>query len=184
MNGPATIFIENLLLNPEKYLRGKKVVVLQFALSQLLNVRWHNISIIDKELKCFSTSNLIESFDDIHVETEISSLNDTARQTRALIPGGFDVKTKADPFELVKISPNKTNKNKGFVVVIPACLLSGSVQIVVNSIEHSLPSSWDNNKSSYQSLIYELPAGTAEISVSVKGNPNSCFVLKNIQIWQ
>ena len=114
----------------------------------------------------------------------MSKLNETAKQTRALIPGGIDVKAETDPFELVSFSPDKIDNNKDFVVVIPACLLSGNVQIVVNSIEHSLPSSWDGKKSSYQSLIFELPAGTTEINISVKGYPNSYFVLKDIQIWQ
>ena len=174
MNGPATVFIDNLLLNPEKYLKGKKVAVLQFGLNILLSVQWHNIAKIDKEMKLFSSSKLVETF----------KFNGTARQTMALIPGGIEVKTETEPFELVSFSPDKIDNNKDFVVVIPACLLSGNVQIVVNSIEHSLPSSWERKQSSYQSLLFELPAGTTEINVSVKGYPNSYFMLKDIQIWQ
>ena len=184
MNGPATVFIDNLLLNPEKYLKGKKVAIIQFALSHLLTVRWHNIAKIDRELKLFSTSKLIESFDDIHVSADMSNLYETVRQTKAVIPGGFDVKTEIEPFELARFMPKKTDKTKGVIVVIPACLLYGSVQIVVNSVELSLPSSWDVKKTSYQSLIYKLPPDTTEISVTVKGSPNSYFVLKDIQIWQ
>ena len=183
MNGPATVFINNLLIDPEKYLKGKKVAILQFALSHLLSVQWLNIASLDRHLHLLSSTKPISTIEiQRHNSAPLPSDLSDKQMTAISLLKGFVFNTTNESFEIAKTSI-ETNHTKS-LIVIPACLISGKVSITVNGETQIIPSSFDAARNSYQSLIFEIPADTKELSVSISGNNDSVCVIKDIELWQ
>lgn len=182
MNGPATVFINNLLIDPEKYLKGKKVCIIQFAMSHLLSVQWHNISTLDRQLTLLTSTKPISMVPVIPQENVgLPNLSDKQMTTIGLLKG-HNFRATTQEFEIAN-STIETN-NKKSLIVIPSCLISGKVTISVNGDSQLIPSSPDTSTNSYQSLIFEIPAETKEVSITVTGNNNSVFIIKDIELWQ
>ena len=173
-NGPATVFIKNLLADPAKYLKGKKVVIVDFGLIHLLNTQWNNISELDRQLILLSSSKPIST---IRINGNISNAN---MQDKELNETVFNVSNES--IEIAKTSIETINKNT--LIVVSARRLSGNIYVRVNDDIKHLPSSPSGTSNSYQSLIFEIPANTKELSISVFGKYNSTFAIKDIQIWQ
>jgi hypothetical protein len=181
-NGPATVFINNLLVDPEKYLKGKKVCIIQFAMSHLLRVQWHNIATLDRQLTLLTSTKPVSKVPVIPQENvSLPNLSDRQMTTIGLLKG-YNFKATTQEFEIAN-SKIETN-NKKSLIVIPSCLVSGKVSLSINGESQLIPSSFDGSLNSYQSLIFEIPADTKEISVTVTGNNNSVFIIKDIELWQ
>jgi len=185
MNGPATVFINNLLVSPEKYLKGKKVAVIQLALPNLLDEKWHNIAQLDRQLTLLSSAKPVstiplqqQDLDRILSDEHLSS----KQKTTISQLNGFAFST-ADGETKVAHAPIEFNNTKG-IIIIQACLVSGTVTLTVNGISRRIPSSFDASVSSYQTLLFELPPDTQDLTITASGRKNSFFVIKDIELWQ
>jgi len=180
-NGPATVFIDYLLMDPDKYLKGKQVAIVQIALSHLLNVHWHNITQIDRQLCLLSSAKPVSTIPiQLQSNVDFGLLSDKQRTTIGQLKGHSFRITDNEFF----IAKSQIATNKKSIIVIPACLISGNVSVFVNNNCYRIPSSFDDSKNTYQSLVFEIPNETSEVSISVTGESNSVFVIKDIEIWQ
>ena len=187
MNGPATVFIDNLLVSPEKYLKGKKVAVIQVAMPILLDEKWHNIAQMDRQLTLLASAKPVskiplqqQDLDTILNDEHLSS----RRKTTISQLNGFAFGISASDSETkIAHAPIELNGSRG-IIVIHACLVSRNVTISVNGVSQRIPSSSDDSVNSYQTLLFELPPDTHDLTITASGKKNSFFVIKDIELWQ
>lgn len=194
---PLSDILVQLISNPESFLSGKKVLIMQIGVDHMKkafsNNTMLNIAEVDKErlilnnktLKAnyiLPTNTKTEDMNNTAIWGNLSSVNKTVLKVGENGKLTYTFKTT----ELYSLG-NTLNDLDPIVCVVPyACtrtrqdIDNSTCRMIVNNISKTMQCS----SAHFFNLSFELPAGTKEITIKVEGTPGTLFAIKSIQIWQ
>ena len=187
--GPFTELLVSIFSNPVKFLSGKKVLICYYGTDHVTYVNRRasmvNIRNLDcdrallnnkKKLCSFILPSMRESIDEKIVKRYVGIL-----QTYSVMKTGDN----GEWTHTIKLDSSNIDYSKPITCIIPT--VCGERQIISMTIGDQtkhIPSPSYVSSISFYNLAFELPVGTKEVSITARGNKDSLFVIKDIQIWQ
>ena len=189
--GPFSDIMVRLLTNPDEYLRGKKVLIMQFGTGHLTQVNQNETML-----------------DILQLDDERTLLNKKKMKTHFMLSSNVDEKTVADqelwgPLsnmekDVIRIdkdgekgftfdigSLTNINKTKPVICIIPhMCVRNTSCKLSINDQQETMRSPNYVSNARFFNLAVELPAGTDKITIKISGKEGSLVAIKDVQIWQ
>lgn len=190
--GPFSDILIQLMSNPDFYLKGKKVFIIQVGTMHITAVNraetmldiakldHEQVLLNNKKMKghVFLTSNVdaeTETNDELWgplsaVEKTVLKIDETGALTFS--------------FKVEQIGSDISN-DMPIVCVIPhMCTTNTSCTLSVNNIQKPMHCPNYTQNSRFFNLVYEFPAGTKELSIKIEGKAGRFLTIKDIQIWQ
>lgn len=189
--GPFSDILIQFLSNLDFFIKGKKVLVFYVGTTALTNVNNSGIMLdiaqLDNQRVLLNNKRQTTHFK--LVSNTEPSYNYNEKIWGPLFSIEKTVHRIDESGELTfnyMIAPQEgTDETKSIVCVIPAtCRPNATCKLLVNGQEKHIPSSNWVETSRFFNLVYELPAGTKEISIKAEGKINTIFAIKDIQLWQ
>ena len=189
--GPFSDIMIQLLTNPDKFLRNKKVLIMQVGTDhlQVANSReiMLDIAQLDSERVLLNnrkmkshfalSSNVNESeITDVELWGPLSNTNKSVHK--------IDKSGKMEfAFDLEQTG--NINNTEPIICFIPhMCVSNTSCKLTINNQQKTMHAPNYAKNAKFFNLVFELPAGTKEIRITVSGKEGFLFAIKDIQIWQ
>ena len=174
--GPMTTIISHLFSDPEKFLTGKKVVILILGFGHFRSgTRFNNIRTMDKELLLLSG--------------KAPKATITIHGNGSPIPNRFKRLNNARCFIIPQkgkcLVVDKSMRQGGAtrVLVIPACAHSPCpAKLKVNGTVLAIPESFAVYN--WNRIVVPLPEETEHLTIELEGKPGTEIILGDIQIFQ
>lgn len=190
--GPFSDILIQLMSNPDFYLKSKKVFIFQVGTMHITAVNQaetmldiakldhERVLLNNKKMKghVFLTSN-VEDENIVNPELwgPLSAVEKTVLKIDETGALTFN-------FKVEQIGSDISN-DKPIVCVIPhMCTRNTSCTLNVNNIQKPMHCPNFTQNSRFFNLIFELPAGTKELSVKIEGKTGRFLTIKDIQLWQ
>ena len=175
--GPMTTVINQLLANPEKYLKGKKVVILVMGIAHFsFDGNFNNIRIMDEQMLQLSG----------RIPTGVIPISGNQKA----IPGYYKQLNNVRCFSIPStgkyqvVNKSLPHANGEIVLVIPVCAHAPCppAKLKVNGKPLALPTTWGSYR--WNRCIVTLPDKTGLLSIELEGAPGATIALGDIQIYQ
>ena len=189
--GPFHDILIQLLAKPEMFLKNKKVLVYVVGTIYMNEANRRNemfdIAKADHDRLLLNNRKKIasirlEQIMDISIEDNEDALkiwNKLEDKTSFKI----DVKGEIQLAKKQLRDISNCDSSKKTLLVIPCvCYTKMTCDIVVNDSKCTIPSLYASPN--YRNIMFEIPAGTDKITISVHGKEGTIFAIKDIQIWQ
>ena len=194
--GPFSDILYQILLRPEFFFAGKKVFIMHVGTNHIKYINQNNLMLniaeIDAERIVFNNKRLRASF-----QPTDQVLNDEPLKRAEL--WGKLADASMSVFSIEKEGENSLfsqkitginafddiDNEKPILCVIPStCARDSSCDLIINGVRKKVPCSNYIEHSRFFNLVFNLPPGTNEITVSAEGEKGTLFTIKDIQIWQ
>ncbi|MFA6816069.1 MAG: hypothetical protein WCS73_07225 [Lentisphaeria bacterium] len=202
-NGPMIAIIQNIFAKPEKYLKGRKVVVLQMGIKHALtSLYWNDLQVMDNYQKIVVGKKNIVIFDKPNKDIQyFNQKKDFEKKLKEFFP--FQIGDEERDLKNWKKFPNKrefickttavTNiatiklENIDFlkqvICIIPTIIYNNNAVLTVNGHHENIPLYYMTLR--WQNIVYQLPAGTTTLHITAKPDKkNTFFAIRNIMIYQ
>ena len=177
--GPVIAFIQSLNREPERYLKGKRVMILAMGARHIhFDVKFKNIREMDRQMLLL-TGKTLGAILDVSGNTKdkpsfAAGLSDSAIFT---IPekGSCTVANIAIP---------KQEKGSGCAVLaVPVCAKAPCpARLRINGVELIVPECYREYQ--WNKIVTELPSGTERVKIELTGEPGTVLAVGDIQIYQ
>ena len=192
--GPFSDILIQFLANPDFYLKGKKVLVMQVGTEHIRTVNdsglMLNMAQLDEERMLLNKKTMKQHL-------FLTSNTDAALNADQVIWGPLANTSKA-VFKIdgsgvwscnLSIGQNDDaapfDESKPVICIMPStCVRNTSCKLTVNGQEKQMRSFNHAENARFFNLTFEFPAGTKEINIKAEGKPDTVFAVKDIQIWQ
>lgn len=181
-NGPETIFIRQLLHDPEKFLKDKKVLIIHTGMHALYSYSWIDIKQTDRSLKDLSRSRHVAAFSPSGAAADLKTVDPKISERRKNLLSGADYIINDGPIRIAEIDIEKTLAGKNLLCIVPTVLFKGEVTLSVNGVEKKLVAGFAYSQASYQNLMFQLPKGSEKIVIEARGSQNAYFIINDIEI--
>ena len=191
-HGPFSDILIQLLTNPDSYLKNKKVLIFYVGTKSITEVNQSetmlNIATLDNERVILNNKKIKG-----HIILQSNAEPDQIADSDLWGPLSSVEKTvlKTDKSEAMtfffKIEQFGSNisDSEPIVCIIPhLCSLNTSCTCIVNGISKQMHCSNYARNARFFNLVYELPAGTKDLTIKFEGKAEHLFTIKDIQIWQ
>ena len=181
-NGPETVFIRQLLRDPDKFLKNKKVLIIHTGMHALYSYSWLDIKQVDQSLKDLSQSRHIATFSPADAAADLKNIDTQTLERRKKLPSGTDYVVSGGPLHIAERDIEKNFRDKKLLCIVPTVLFRGEVTLVVNGVEKKLVPGYVYSQASYNNLVFPIPAGSTKIGIDARGSKNAYFILNDIEI--
>lgn len=181
-NGPETFFISQLLHDPVKFLKNKKVLIIHTGLFAFHDHRWRNIGHMDDSLKKLSSSRHVATFELKTTAGDLKKVDPGTLDRRKRILSGTDYVLENGRIRIAEIPLDRSLAGKKLLCVIPVSVLKGEVTLVVNGETVKVPHGYAYGTPSYQNLVFPLPGDSAKLTIDACGTANSFFIVNKIEL--
>ena len=190
--GPFSDILIQLLLNPDSFIKGKKVLIFYVGTGVVTDINktgsMINISKLDTERVLLNKKKVkghislqsnatAEQMVDSKLWGNLSSVEKTVHRIDETGKLSYEIQLNQSVKDIDDSKPI-------ICVVSHTCTNNATCKITINGKVHSMYSSNSRNNARFFNLACELPAGTKEITVEFEGKSGALFAIKDIQIWQ
>ena len=185
--GPFVQFPRNLIANPERYLKDKKVLIFQVGLTHLFDMTHQFCSVkqIDEGLALLTNKKMLSTHIPKSSTEERPPVKEEILQSLRN-PIFFTVGKNGEEVEIARLSLNSIDETKQIVCLVPSIAFrsSASISLCVNGLIQQVPSFY--SRPDYVPLSFIIPPGTHELIITAVSNSQTkCFfAISNIQIYQ
>lgn len=192
--GPFCEFLTELLFNPDSFLKNKRALIMHVGTDHITTISNNesmiDVSLIDREQLLFNNKSKIYSFvlpsnttEDIISSVQLWGPLSNQKKAVFCIDQSGEINFHFN-LNNERIDNSINNSKPIYCVVSHTCPSKTFCQLNVNGISKMMFYSNLSKRIHFFNHIWELPAGTKEITITVKGKINSIFAIKDIQIWQ
>ncbi len=177
--------IQNIFSSPEKFIAGKKVVILQMGTVHMYaNIPWNDITVMDDYQKILVGTKNMESV--VPEGKEFACPGGDAKSVKdwKQLPDRQEFLCRtAGPMSVADIPLKKTDLSKKMVCVATVAVFDRkNIRMNINGVEKKLPVY--DEAVHWQNVVFELPAGTKNLHISAQGPENGLWAIRNIMIYQ
>ncbi len=176
--GPMTAIVQQMFLHPEKFLKGKKVVVLQIGAGHFHGTTtYNNIRLMDRQKMLLTGKQMICTIPVSGNTSEVPKFGKDLRQAHFFtIPAEkqCDVAKYPLPQNLI---------GKDAVLEIPVCAQAATnATLLVNGCKVHFAECYAQYR--WCKSVCMIPAGTTQIKVELNGAPGTAIAIGDLKIYQ
>lgn len=189
-NGPMVTIIQRFFDNPEHFLKGKKILILQVSSSYLENESfvWNNIRTMDNHRMLLNGKKLVSTLsikgEGFFAKEISSSVVQSAWESFA---GKHEIIINSEEKrEILRANIKGLDKAKPFVCIVSTVRSSffTTPTLTVNGISEPIPAGYTSNVLLWQDVYFSVPAGSSEIIIEVQGQEGTIIGFNQVQIYQ
>ena len=178
-SGPMTSFIQSLIRDPEKFLKGKKVIICTMGVWNLHNgVRFCSIREMDRQALLLGGKTRKKIFPVSGGNTE-----EMAKFARNLDGAEFFTIPADGKYLIAEISlPEEEMGTSARCLSIPVCAKAPCpAKLEINGVPQTIPCygvyQWDK-------IVTEIPEGTERVKIELTGEPGTVLAVSDIQLYR
>ena len=189
-NGPMITIVQRFFDNPEHFLKGKKVLILQVASSYLSNNSfvWNDIRTMDIHRTLLNGKKLVSTLSikgEGDFAKEISNSN--IRSAWEGFAGKHEVMINSENGrEILRAQIKELDETKPFVCIVSTVRSSffPIPTLTVNGVSEPVPAGYHSGALSWQDVFFSVPAGSSEIVIELQGQKGTIVGFNQVQIYQ
>ncbi len=175
-SGPMTTCINSFLASPEKYLAGKRVVILVMGFRHFYNIHhFNNIRVMDRQMSLLSGKT---------IERIIPVAGNCAPPENFRYLAQVKCVTLPASGKHVVIDQVRPESGGAEVLVVPVCadVKSGISRLRVNGTAYAIPESLGMYR--WNKVVTSIPADAKQLTIELEGEPGTTVALGDIQIFK
>ena len=179
-SGPMTSFIQSLIRDPEKFLKGKKVIICTMGVWNLHNgVRFCSIREMDRQALLLGGKTRKKIFPVSGGNTE-----EMAKFARNLDGAEFFTIPADGKYLIAEISlPEEEMGTSARCLSIPVCAKAPCpAKLEINGIPQTIPECYGVYQ--WNKIVTEIPEGTEKVKIELTGEPGTVLAVSNIQLYR
>ena len=188
--GPMSTIIQRFFDNPQRFLKGKKVLVMQVSSGYLgdNSFTWNNIRTMDKQRMLLNGKRLVSTLSiagEGNYAKEI--VNSDVRAAWERFAGKHEIMIASeDKREILRQSIDGIDKTKPFVCIVSSVRSSAFSfpTLSVNGVSEPIPAGYAPSVLTWQEIFFSVPAGSSEIRIELQGKKGTVVGFNQVQIYQ
>ena len=179
-SGPMTSCIQSFSRNPEKFLKGKKVLICAMGVRHLHGLeKFSNIREMDRQSQLLGGKTRKKIFPVSGGNTE-----EMAKFARNLDGAEFFTIPADGKYLIAEISlPEEEMGTSARCLSIPVCAKAPCpAKLEINGIPQTIPECYGVYQ--WNKIVTEIPEGTEKVKIELTGEPGTVLAVSNIQLYR
>ena len=188
--GPMTTIIQRIFDNPGRFLKGKKILVMQVSSGYLgdNSFTWNNIRKMDEQRMLLNGKKLVATLSIKGEGNFAKEIKNAEVQTAwESFAGKHEIVTDSDDKQVIlRQKVGGLDETKPFVCIVSTVRSSlfSFPTLSVNGIGRPVPAGYSPSSLSWQDVFFSVPEGTSELVIELQGKKGTIVGFNQVQIYQ